>query len=229
VIKTNRYLSFDELIIKDFHIGDLPKKSRYVHPFRATFIDERNNNPVKRLWDAIDAHASVVIIVYNRSTDSLVFVRQFRPAVHVMISKEAQQASSISDIDFTKQNAKYAVTYEFCAGIIDKKHLSNKEHIHAELLEECGYSVDINSIESVTKYQTGVGIAGPRQELFYVEVTNEMRIGMGGGNASEDELVVVHEIPVKELYQFLFDETKTKEPTVMFGVMWFLHKKGRLP
>jgi hypothetical protein len=44
--------------IKDFQIGDLPKNSGYVHPFRASFIDERNNNPVKRLWDAIDAHVS---------------------------------------------------------------------------------------------------------------------------------------------------------------------------
>jgi hypothetical protein len=104
-----------------------------------------------------------------------------------MLSKEAQQASSITDIDFTKQDPKTAVTYEFCAGIVDKKHLSTKEHIHAELLEECGYSVDINSIESVTKYRAGVGTAGPCQELFYVEVTNEMRTGMGGGNASEQE------------------------------------------
>jgi len=104
-----------------------------------------------------------------------------------MISKEAQNASSVTNIDFTKQDPKAAVTYEFCAGIIDKKHLSNKEHIHAELLEECGYSVDINSIESVTKYRNGVGTGGSFQELFYVEVTNEMRTSMGGGNASEQE------------------------------------------
>jgi len=117
-----------------------------------------------------------------------------------MISKEAQQASSVTDIDFTKQDPKSAVTYEFCAGIIDKKHLSNKEHAHAELLEECGYSVDINSIESVTKYRTGVGTAGPLQELFYVEVTNEMRTSLGGGNASEQE----RKIKLKKLISFLY-------------------------
>jgi UDP-sugar diphosphatase len=111
-----------------------------------------------------------------------------------MISKEAQQASSITDIDFTKQDPKAAVTYEFCAGILDKKYLSNKEHIHAELLEECGYSVDINSIESVTKYRAGVGTAGSYQELFYVEVTNEMRTSLGGGNASEQERKIIFEI-----------------------------------
>ncbi|CAF1408679.1 unnamed protein product [Adineta ricciae] len=190
---------------------NLPKTSGFLRPFRATFIDERNNDPVKRFWDAVEGHNSVAIIIYNRSTDALVFVRQFRPAVHVMI------------------NPKSAITYEFCAGIIDKKHLSSKEHAHAEILEECGFEVDIDSIELVAKYRIGIGIAGPFQELFYVEVTNDMKKNNGGGNASEQEMIMVQEIPVSELYSLLFDETKAKETTLMFGVMWFLHKKARLP
>lgn len=104
-----------------------------------------------------------------------------------MLSKEAQNASSIGDIDFTKQDPKSAITYEFCAGIVDKKHLSSKEHAQVELLEECGYSVDIDSIETVAKYRVGVGTAGALQELFYVEVTNEMKTTRGGGNVSEHE------------------------------------------
>lgn len=109
------------------------------------------------------------------------------------------------EVDFTKQDPKHAVTYEFCAGILDKKHLSTKEHIHAELLEECGYSVDINSIESVAKYRTGVGTAGAFQELFYVEVTNEMRTGLGGGNASEQECKCIskkNRVSIFSIYSF---------------------------
>jgi len=56
--QANQISDEDLCRIKDFQIGDLPTNSGYVHPFRATFIDERNNNPVKRLWDAIDAHVS---------------------------------------------------------------------------------------------------------------------------------------------------------------------------
>lgn len=41
-------------------------------------------------------------------------------------------------------------------------------------------------------------------------------------------VIAIEEIPVDKVYQFLFDETKVKEPSCMFGVMWFLHKKGRL-
>lgn len=203
VSRENQYSEEDLCRIRDFQVGELPKNSGFVRPFRAAFIDERNGNPVKRLWDAIEAHvsrlpifsftlpiamqSSVAIIVYNRSTDALVFVRQFRPAVHAMLSKETQQVSTIAEADFSKQDPKAAVTYEFCAGILDKKHLSNKQHAHAELLEECGYAVDIETIESVTKYRTGVGASGSMQELFYVEVTNEMKTSGGGGNVAEQE------------------------------------------
>lgn len=104
-----------------------------------------------------------------------------------MLSKQAQNVKSVEQIDFTQQDPKHAVTYEFCAGIIDKQNLSNKAHAHMELLEECGYSVDIDTIQSVSTYRTGVGTAGAMQELFYVEVTNEMRVTGGGGNLSEQE------------------------------------------
>lgn len=133
----------------------------------------------------------MAIIVYNKSNDSIVIVRQFRPAIHVMVTKEAQNVKSIHQIDFTKQNAKSAITYEFCAGIIDKKDLSNRGHAHMELLEECGFEVDIDSIESVATYRTGVGTNGAMQELFYVEVTNEMKKTTGGGNISEQECTFV--------------------------------------
>lgn len=54
--QVNRFSDEDLCRIKDFQIGELPKNSGFIRPFRATFTDERNNNPVKRLWDAVDAH-----------------------------------------------------------------------------------------------------------------------------------------------------------------------------
>ena len=57
-----KQLSEEDLCrIKDFQIGELPKNSGYVHPFRARFVDERNNNPVQRQWDAIDAHVRCML------------------------------------------------------------------------------------------------------------------------------------------------------------------------
>lgn len=50
--------------IKNFQVGELPKNSGFVHPFRAKFMDERINNPVQRQWDAIDAHVKLSIHHY---------------------------------------------------------------------------------------------------------------------------------------------------------------------
>ena len=49
----SKYSEEDLCRIKEFQIGDLPKNSGFLRPFRATFIDERNNDPVKRFWDAV--------------------------------------------------------------------------------------------------------------------------------------------------------------------------------
>ncbi len=62
--QANQFSEEDLGRIKDFQIGDLPKNSGFVRPYRATFIDEGNKNPAKRLWDAIDAHVSHSIIVH---------------------------------------------------------------------------------------------------------------------------------------------------------------------
>ena len=62
LVENNNYSDEDLCRIKDFQIGELPKNSGFVRPFRVTFTDERNNNPVKRTWDAIDSHVNYLLI-----------------------------------------------------------------------------------------------------------------------------------------------------------------------
>jgi nudix-type nucleoside diphosphatase (YffH/AdpP family) len=58
-LNVNNTFTEDDLCrITNFRINDLPKTSSFVRPFRASFLDERNHNPVERQWDAIDAHVS---------------------------------------------------------------------------------------------------------------------------------------------------------------------------
>lgn len=57
-LKQSGFSEQDLCQIKDFQVGELPKNSGFVHPFRAKFIDNRQNNPVQRCWDAIDAHVT---------------------------------------------------------------------------------------------------------------------------------------------------------------------------
>lgn len=58
ISQVNRFSDEDLCRIKDFQVGELPKNSGFVRPFRATFTDEGNNTPAKRIWDAVDSHVS---------------------------------------------------------------------------------------------------------------------------------------------------------------------------
>ena len=54
------------------------KEARFVKPV----LIEYNLDGEKILkWEAILAHDSVAVILYNKTTNKLVFVKQFRPAV----------------------------------------------------------------------------------------------------------------------------------------------------
>lgn len=64
-----------------------------------------------------------------------------------------------------------ACCYELCAGLVDKSGKSLEAIAQEEVLEECGYSVPLESIRRVTSYQSNVGTAGSRQFLFFATVS----------------------------------------------------------
>lgn len=51
--------------------------------------------------------------------------------------------------------ASAGVTYELCAGIVDKPHLSLEEIACQEVLEECGYEVPVSKLRRITSYRCG--------------------------------------------------------------------------
>lgn len=55
--------------------GPLPADSPYVKPFRLHYVQ----NGQEKNWDLLKVHDSVAIVIYNRSHEKLVFVKQFRP------------------------------------------------------------------------------------------------------------------------------------------------------
>ena len=67
----------------------------------------------------------------------------------------------------------------------------------------------------------GVGTAGSWMTIFYTEVTDDMRVTSGGGNAEEGELIDVVEIPVQQGREFIMDESKNKPVAMMFTMQWF--------
>ncbi|NLU34543.1 MAG: NUDIX domain-containing protein [Wolinella succinogenes] len=172
--------------------------SPYVKPKRV-FYTERG---IEKSWDVVEAHDSVSVLLFDPKKETFVLVKQFRPAV------------------FLKGTSGY--TYELCAGIVDKPGKSLEVIAQEEILEECGYSLSVDSLERITSFYTSVGFAGSRQTLFYAEVEDSLRQGEGGGVESEN-IEVVH-LPLLEARAFMLDEERPKTPGLLFAFMWFFER-----
>lgn len=157
---------------------------------------------VEKIWDMVEVHDSVAVLLFHTERQSFIVVRQFRPPVHL------------------KNGDGY--TYELCAGIVDKEK-SLIEIAKEEILEECGYDVPVDRIEKVTSFYTAVGFAGAHQTLFYATIDESMHTGIGGG--IDEESIEVIEIPVSHAKAFVMDESKAKTPGIMFAIYWFFENQ----
>ncbi|XP_062486678.1 uridine diphosphate glucose pyrophosphatase NUDT14 isoform X2 [Pezoporus occidentalis] len=197
--------------------------SIYLRPYRLCY----RQNGTKKVWDFMKIHDSVSILIFNTSRQCFVLVKQFRPAVYMCeVGKHHPQLFQNQDNEsFSRLEdplpAAVGVTYELCSGIVDKPDLSLEEIACEEVLEECGYHVAVTDLRKITSYRSGVGVTGSSQTLFYAEVTDQMRIGEGGGQAEEGELIEVVEIPLEESMKFAYDETLQKTMGVIFSFTWF--------
>lgn len=61
--------------ISKIWLGALPPDSPYVKPFRLFYVQ----NGVEKNWDLLKVHDSVSIILFNKTNNRLIFVKQFRP------------------------------------------------------------------------------------------------------------------------------------------------------
>ena len=73
--------------------------------------------------------------------------------------------------------------------------------------------------------RAGVGISGTVQTLYYVEVTDDMRVSAGGGLVEEGELIEVFELPLQSAQTFVWDQSDLKPAQLIFAFMWFFQTK----
>ncbi|XP_027203296.2 uridine diphosphate glucose pyrophosphatase NUDT14-like [Dermatophagoides pteronyssinus] len=199
-------------------------ESQYLKPFRLQY---RDHDGRIKLWDCIQTHDSVSIIIFNISRNVLVFVRQFRPPVFLstLFNKFNCSLLDINElrIKAKEMNLDCGYTLELCAGIIDKKGLSPKEIAREEILEETGYNPPINSLEFITSFRTGVGTSGSLQHLFYCQVDDSMRLNSGGG--IDDESIEVIELSIEsakaEMYANDEETGLGRTSGFRFAVCWF--------
>lgn len=189
--------------IRDIKITELGE-SKYIRPFSIVF----RQNGIRRKWDCIKAHDSVSILLYHKDKDAFLFVKQFRPSLWYH-----ETGGDTSKID---ENTGFS--YEFCAGLCDKEGLEPEEVAIEEVLEETGYAVP--SVNYITSSFTGLGFSANRQSVFYAIIDESMKKGQGGG--VDDECIELVFISRKDIYEFLYDESKPKGAGALFGLLWFM-------
>ncbi|MDR1284587.1 MAG: NUDIX domain-containing protein [Campylobacteraceae bacterium] len=170
--------------------------SQYIQPFRVFYTQ---NNKEKN-WDFVKIYDNVACLLYHTQKEAFLLVKQFRPPVYL-------------------NNNRDGFTYEMCAGILDKNK-SLKQTMKEEILEECGYDVAIENIEKITSC---VGFSGSRQTLYFASIDESMKKQEGGG--VEEEEIELFFLPKNEVKKFMYDENKTKTPSVLFAIFWFFENK----
>lgn len=116
----------------------------------------------------------------------------------------------------------YGISYELCAGIVDKQ-TSLDEIAKEEVFEECGYDIATGDLKRVTAWREGLGAAGNLLTLFYAEVTDRMLVpGAGGGNLNEGEQIELIYLPVGEIKSFMYNEDIAKESSLLFALSWWI-------
>jgi len=191
-------------------------ESKYIKPKRIHYVQ----NGVPKIWDAMKTHDGVAILIFNKTRNVFVFVRQFRPAIYLNSVQVESTEGGLQQVDTDKYPGSLGLTLELCAGIIDKPG-PLVEVAKEEVLEECGYEVSANDIRKISSCRGGVGTSGSTIHTFYAEVTDDMRVGPGGGLAEEGEMIEVVEYTIEQARTLFTDETVNKVHGLLYSLYWF--------
>ncbi|XP_078263367.1 uridine diphosphate glucose pyrophosphatase NUDT14 [Rhinoraja longicauda] len=203
------------------------RRSVFLRPLRAHYTQ----NGIRKEWDFVKTHDSVSVLIYHTVRETFVLVKQFRPAVYMCecarqgllptVDTMATDADPQTRVAVQTLPASLGVTYELCAGLVDKPGLSLEQVAMEEVQEECGYRVPLESLQKVTSYRSSVGLMGSKHTMFYTEVSDAMHVGVEGGKAEEGELIEVVHVPVRDWQAFALDEGIPKTAGVHLAFMWF--------
>lgn len=164
-------------------------------------VYQREGGPVKT-WEMVTRHPSVHAMVYNKTTDEFILVKQVRIPV------------LLDDLQYDIENP--GIVYEACAGLIDSE-LSAPVIMQNEILEELGYAVELDQIQLIRILKSSVGLSGQEALAFVVEVTEDQRVNDGGGLPGEDIEVV--RIPYDQIFDLVYDPDYPTDAITVFLAM----------
>jgi UDP-sugar diphosphatase len=181
-------------------------------------------------WDMVVAHASVGIVIHHTDRDAVLLVRQFRPAVWECVRAEGVAAAAAAGAPPPPPPPLAAgLTYELCAGILDKPTLPPRAVAAEEVAEECGFRVDPASLVQVAHYRTAIGISGAPHTIFYAAVGegDALPPGEGAGGGVDGEAIETLALPWARVDAFLADPALARSAGVGFALLWLKARLGK--
>lgn len=185
--------------ITNFKITSL-KSDKFIKPFSVEFTQ----NGVNRVWDCIDIHDSVSVLLYHKSKDAFLLVKQFRPPLWHYQMKNGIKSDEPG------------FSYELCSGIMDKG-IDAKQTAIEEVEEETGFRV--SNLQHIITTYASFGVSSNKQSLFFAFIDDDMKVSNGGG--IDDESIELFYIEKNKAMSFAYDESKAKATSLIFAFMWF--------
>jgi nudix-type nucleoside diphosphatase (YffH/AdpP family) len=147
---------------------------------------------------------SVAAIVFNADTQHVILVNQFKYPTY------DKGPGWISEV---------------VAGILEESE-SPEDAIRRELIEEIGYRS--RRLRHISTFYVSPGGTSERIILFYAEVTNEDRIGSGGGVEAEGENIRLVELSLSDLHSAL-ESNDIVDAKTLVGALWLQQENERQP
>lgn len=141
------------------------------------FEQQNRDGRIQHLNREVHHHGhGASILLHDKKTDSVVLVRQFRPAVYL--------------------NDEPPFLLEAPAGLLDDD--TPEVAICREAMEETGYHV--SKARFLFDMYGSPGTLTEKVSLFYAEIDTTVQVGEGGGLKSEGEDIEVISLPLNEAY-----------------------------
>jgi nudix-type nucleoside diphosphatase (YffH/AdpP family) len=147
---------------------------------------------------------SVAAIVFNADTQHVILVNQFK---------------------YPTYDKGPGWICEVVAGILEESE-SPEDAIRRELIEEIGYRS--RRLRHSSTFYVSPGGTSERIILFYAEVTNEDRIGSGGGVEAEGENIRLVELSLSDLHSAL-ESNDIVDAKTLVGALWLQQENERQP
>src|ERR1700730_4731715 len=182
-------------------IQDIRVLSANHYVLKATTFEWRRNNGEWQTQhrETYDRGNGATLLPYNLAQGTVVLVRQFRYPAYV--------------------NGYDDLLIEAAAGLLDNE--SPEVRIRAEAEEETGYR--LGEIRKIFEAFTSPGAVTEKLHFFVAEYEPGMKVGTGGGNASEGEDIEGLEAPIDQALAMIGDGRIVDAKTIMLLQYAALH------